>query len=226
MFGFAGYEVDNDVRSLIICIQLGLWQSGRVIRPFIPPERCAQMFIDPYGVGECSCIVSCGFTASGIAPSAKHFPGHWSILTWHCPAFSNPSTNCGERNWCALACQQKSSSAGSKHSASLVTQRNGREDAAYDHRSHHRRPSGVDMQTHVCPVYSRGVSPAEFPDIELENALDFIDASLDFYKDGSHRRIKIHELQTLGCLVSPEVNRDLVVTKPDGATSVICPTNR
>ena len=34
------------------------------------------MSVDPAKVGEFACAVSRGLTASGIAPSAKHFPGH------------------------------------------------------------------------------------------------------------------------------------------------------
>ena len=40
------------------------------------PRPYSKMPTDPTRVGEFACAVSRGFIASGIAPSAKHFPGH------------------------------------------------------------------------------------------------------------------------------------------------------
>ena len=44
--------------------------------PFISFNVPANIRIDPAKVGEFACVVSRGLIASGIAPTAKHFPGH------------------------------------------------------------------------------------------------------------------------------------------------------
>jgi len=73
---------------------------------------------------------------------------------------------------------------------------------------------------------SNPCTTVEFTDAELDNALDFIDTSLSFYKDGSYRQTKIHELQALGCLISPEIYLEPRVIKLDGTTTVTCPSSR
>lgn len=48
-----------------------------VTLPFILSDGlCSRIPIDPTRVGKFVCAVSRGLVASGIAPSAKHFPGH------------------------------------------------------------------------------------------------------------------------------------------------------
>lgn len=47
-----------------------------VTRPLAPHNDPTNRYIDPTKVGEFACAVSRGLIASGIAPTAKHFPGH------------------------------------------------------------------------------------------------------------------------------------------------------
>ena len=50
---------------------------GTVITSFIPFNGpLTSTYLDPNDVGEFACAVSRGLIASGIAPTAKHFPGH------------------------------------------------------------------------------------------------------------------------------------------------------
>jgi len=66
-------DVNTDSRNPVI----GPRSFGDGNTPFHTlPEPCSQMSIDPNRVGEFACAVSSGLSASGIAPSAKHFPGH------------------------------------------------------------------------------------------------------------------------------------------------------
>ena len=51
------------------------------MRPFVPPDDPANMCIDPAKVGEFACTASRSLIASGIASTAKHFPGHGDTHT-------------------------------------------------------------------------------------------------------------------------------------------------
>ena len=59
---------------------------------------------------------------------------------------------------------------------------------------------------------------------ELKQATKLIHASLDFFKEESDRKAKLHSLGTFGDLVSPEVNVEARKIYPDGITTVFCPS--
>lgn len=66
-------DVNTDSRNPVI----GPRSFGDGTAPFHSLLRpCSKIPTDPTRVGEFACAVSRGLTASGIAPSAKHFPGH------------------------------------------------------------------------------------------------------------------------------------------------------
>jgi len=73
---------------------------------------------------------------------------------------------------------------------------------------------------------SRPYTSLDFSQQELTGALDFIDASLNYYENGSYRRANLHKLQALGDLISPEINLEPRVIKPDGILTVIDPTSK
>ena len=129
----------------------------------------------------------------------------------------------------SLAHQRESPPAGSKLSALLVTQRDEREDAVYNHRPHTLTGPLVQIYNPAFVTFIREMShpctTVEFSDVELDNALDFIDASLSFYEHRFDRRTKIHELKALGCLGFSEIFHEPRVIRHDGTTTVICPTS-
>ena len=129
-----------------------------------------------------------------------------------------------------LARKRESPSAGSKHSALLVDRHEERKDTVYNHRPHLLTGPPVQIYNPAFVTFIREMShpPAtlEFSDKELDNALEFINISLDFYEDKFDRRSRIDELQVLGHLISPEVNIDARVITPDGTTTITCPANR
>jgi len=111
----------------------------------------------------------------------------------------------------------------------LVTQCDGREDAVYNHRPHTLTGPPVQIYNPAFVTFIREMShpctAVEFSEVELDNALDFIDASLSFYEHGFGRRTRIHELKALGCLVSSEIFLEPRAIRQDGTTTVICPTS-
>lgn len=73
---------------------------------------------------------------------------------------------------------------------------------------------------------SRSYTTLDFSEEELDGALDFIDASLNFYQNESYRRAELHRLQALGDLISPEINLEPKLIKPDGTLTVIEPISK
>lgn len=126
-----------------------------------------------------------------------------------------------------VARKRESPSAGAKLSAMLTNQREERQDAVYNHRPYILTGPPVQIYNLAFVTFIREMSYPHttlvFSDKELGNALEFIGASLDLYQDESRRRTKIDELRALGHLVSPEINIEARVIKPDGTTTVPCP---
>jgi hypothetical protein len=73
--------------------------------------------------------------------------------------------------------------------------------------------------THSC-------STVEFSDVELANALDFVDTSLNIYEGCPGQRTGVRGLRALGSLVSPEINIEPRVINPDVTATVFYPTKK
>ena len=66
----------------------------------------------------------------------------------------------------------------------------------------------------------------DFSNVELDGALDFIDASLDLYSDEASRRTRIDGLRVLGLLRSQEITIDARAIAPNGVVTIPCPTSK
>ena len=106
----------------------------------------------------------------------------------------------------------------------LVTQTERREDAIHNNRPLSLIAPPVQIYNPAFVTFIREMSQPcstmEFSPKELDKALRFIYASLDFYKDESNRRAEIHRLHTLGDLLSPEIQLGPRVIKPGGRITV------
>jgi hypothetical protein len=125
---------------------------------------------------------------------------------------------------------RESPSAGSKLHALLDSQCRDREDVIYNHRPHFLTGPPIQIYNPAFATFVREMShpcsKMEFTPKELGDALEFINVSLDFYKDESFRRDKIHSLRVLGDLTSPEVKFDSRTIKPDGTVTIYCPASK
>ena len=146
------------------------------------------------------------------------------------PVFCNAHPKQVREALAALARKRESPSVGSKYSALLANQREERKDVVYNHRPHLLTGPPVQIYNPAFVTFIREMShpptTLEFSDKELDNALDFIDASLDLYESKFNRQSKIDDLRVLGRLISPEITIDARVVTPDGTTTITCPASK
>jgi len=110
-----------------------------------------------------------------------------------------------------------------------ITQCIEREDLVYDHGPHTLTGPPVQIYNPAFVTFIREMSnpcsTMEFSGVELDDALDFVDASIDLYEDDPYWWTEIHELRASVHLISLEVNLESKVIKPDGTTTTVCPTS-
>ena len=126
-----------------------------------------------------------------------------------------------------LASRRESPSAGSKNPALRITQRASREDAVYNSRPYNLTGPPVQIYHPAFTTFireaSRPIPVGELAE-ELDLAMKFIFASLDFFEQGSDRRVKLNNLKAFGDLIAPEIKVDARKISPDGMTTIFCPS--
>ena len=113
----------------------------------------------------------------------------------------------------------------------LLTQCESREDAIYNGRPYEL--AGPPVQIYH-PVFAkfireiyRPVKAGDLTDEELEGAVAFMHASLDFYEDESGRQDSLNKVkEALGEFATPRMRIDARPILPDGTTYVLCQSTK